>query len=89
MEELIDDILKPYKDGFDLRDIWDTVSTLMAHAEVLTDLDTGPKKKQFVLDILDTLLDRVDLPGPDWIAKRVIMWLAPTLIDKFVAIANG
>lgn len=88
MDELVKDLIKPFKDGFQMHDLWDVFTTIMSHTETFQGLDTGEHKKAFALELLEAVLDEVDLPGPDWITKRVIMWFAPSLIDKFVSVAK-
>lgn len=90
LEKLVDELLEPLKDGCQIQDLWDIVVSIMKHAEDWVGLTSGADKKEFALEVLEIILDHesIDLPGPDWITKRVVMWLAPSLIDKFVDIAK-
>ena len=88
VDKLVTDLLAPFDDGFQISDLWDVFTGIMNNAEEWQGLVSGQEKKTFGLGILELVLDKVDLPGPDWLAKKVIMWIAPSLIDKFVAMAK-
>lgn len=87
-EQMVNDILAQFDDGFQWADIWVIVPKLMDYSESFMDLD-GPAKKQKVLDLCQVILDRTDGPGPDWIVDRGVMWLLPGAIDQLVASAKG
>lgn len=86
-KELADELVAVYADGFQVADIWATVSTLMDYAEDF--FDEGGVKKDFVLAALDEVLSQVDLPGPDFITRRAVMWLAPSVVDRFAEFKFG
>ena len=88
LEEAVEQIAALFDDGFQWKDIWDAVPMTMQLVGSFEDLD-GPAKKDKVLQIIDKLLDKIDLPGPDWIAKKIIMWFLPGAIDKLVDAAKG
>lgn len=88
MEELVTEILEPFKDGFQVGDLWDVLTSIMSHTETFQGLNTGKAKKAFALEMLAEVLNQVDLPGPDWLSRKVILWVAPSLIDKFVSMAK-
>lgn len=88
-EELAAKLVAPYvSDGFQVKDLWETLTTLMDHAEDFVNVE-GEVKKEFVIDTLQLVLEKVDLPGPDFITRRVVMWFMPSLIDKFVEYKFG
>jgi len=91
LSELVASLLKPFEDGFQVSDLWDILTDIMEHTEEWEGLLSGGDKKQFALDALEEVLSHplVDLPGPDWITKKVILWFAPSLIDKFVAMTKN
>lgn len=89
IEAAVEAAIAPFADGFQLHDLWDVVLAIMEKVEDWKDLASGPDKKQFVLEVVEVVLDKVDLPGPDFITKRVILWFLPSLIDKFVDIAKS
>lgn len=88
LEEAVDHIYGLFDDGFQFKDIMDAVPTAMEIVGGFQGL-TGPQKKEKVLQIVDRLLDKTDLPGPDWLTKKAIMWFLPSVIDKLVAAAKG
>jgi hypothetical protein len=81
---VVDELVKPFEDGFQVSDLWDVVQGAMSHAQTWVDLATGQDKKDFALAVLEQVLARVDLPGPDFITRRVVLWFAPSLIDWVV-----
>lgn len=90
IEAAVETAMEPLKDGFQMHDIWDMVINIMEHAEEWVGLTAGKDKKEFALEVIDIVLqhESIDLPGPDFITRRVIMWFMPGLIDKFVSIAK-
>jgi hypothetical protein len=60
----------------------------MVIASTMRDLK-GKQKKALVLKILEGTLKKYDLPGPDWVSRKVVMFLAPTLIEKFIELTRG
>lgn len=88
LEEAVDHIASLFDDGFQFKDLMDAVPMTMEIVENLGGL-TGEQKKEKVLQIVDRLLDRTDLPGPDWLTKKAIMWFLPAVIDKLVAAAKN
>ena len=90
LEQAVNKALEPLIDGFQISDIWDMVTSVMEHAEEWVGLTDGKDKKAFAIEVVDIVLHHknVDLPGPDWLTRRVIMWFLPGLIDKFVSIAK-
>ncbi len=90
IEQAVEAALEPIKDGFQVHDIWDMVTYVMENAEEWVGLTSGQDKKAFALEVIEIVLghEALDLPGPDWITKRVIMWFLPSLIDKFVDLAK-
>jgi hypothetical protein len=84
----VNDIVEPFTDGFEMSDLWNVVTQTMTFAESF-DL-AGADKKKLAMEVLEIVLDhdKIDLPGPDWLTKRVILWFAPSLIDKFVSLAK-
>lgn len=90
IEAAVEAAMAPLKDGFQMHDIWDMVTNIMENAEEWVGLTSGKDKKEFALEVIDIVLqnDAIDLPGPDFITRRVIMWFMPGLIDKFVDIAK-
>jgi hypothetical protein len=87
-EQLAAKLVATYKDGFQISDLWETVTTLMDHAEDFLN-EEGQVKKDFVLNTLEEVLKQVDLPGPDFITRRVVLWFMPSLIDKLVELKFG
>lgn len=88
LEEAVEKLSGLFEDGFQWKDLWDAVPMAMELVEGFTGLD-GAAKKDRVLKIIDKMLDTIDLPGPDWVAKPIIMWFVPGAIDKFVEVAKG
>lgn len=88
MEESVEKILGLFNDGFQLSDIWDALPMCMEIVESFGTL-SGSEKKEKVLKIFDTLLDRVNLPGWDWLTKKAILWFLPGVIDKLVSASKG
>lgn len=88
IEEAVDHIAAQFDDGFQMSDVWECVTSAMQIAEEFEDLE-GSEKKEKVIQILDKLLDRFDLPGPDWLTKKAILWILPSAIDKLVEAAQG
>jgi len=86
LKQAVEEVLKPLDDGFQISDVWDIITAIMENAEFLT---IDEDKKKFALEVLDIVLRKIDLPGPDFITRRVIMWFAPSLVDKFVSVAKG
>ena len=88
IEQAVEAALKPLEDGFQIHDVWDMVTNVMEYAQDWTDLAKGVDRKEFALEVVEIVLRSIDLPGPNWITRRVIMWFLPGLIDKFVKIAK-
>jgi len=88
LEEAVDKIVGLFDDGFQLQDVWDAIPAAMELAEGVGGMD-GAQKKERVLKIVDKLLDKVNLPGWDWLTKKAIMWFVPGVIDKLVDAAKG
>jgi hypothetical protein len=88
LEEAVDQIAEQFDDGFQMEDLWEVIPTTMNIVESFKDL-SGTEKKEKAVAILDKVLDKFDLPGPDWITKKVIMWFLPGAIDKLVEAAKG
>lgn len=87
-EQMVNDILAQFNDGFQWSDVMSVVPKLMDYAESFMHLD-GPAKKQKVLDLCQIVLDRTDGPGPDFLVDRGIMWVLPNVIDSLVDAAKG
>ena len=90
IEAAVEAALKPLDDGFQIHDIWDMVTNIMENAEEWVGLTSGQDKKEFAMEVIEIVLkhDSVDLPGPDWVTRPVIMWFLPSIIDKFVALVK-
>lgn len=88
LEEAVDHIAGLFDDGFQLSDIWDAIPKTMEIVEGLGGLD-GEAKKERVLKIISLLLDKVNLPGWDWLTKKAIMFFLPGVIDKLVEASKG
>jgi len=90
IEQAVTKAMEPLNDGFQIKDVWDMVTSIMENAEEWVGLTSGKDKKEFALEVIDIVLqhESINLPGPDWITRRVIMWFMPGLIDKFVEIAK-
>lgn len=90
IEAAVNEAMKPLEDGFQIKDVWDMVVNIMEHAEEWVGLSSGKAKKEFALEVIDIVLqhESINLPGPDWITRKVIMWFMPSVIDKFVEIAK-
>lgn len=88
LEEAVDQLAEDFNDGFQVSDLWTSIPTAMNIVESFTEL-TGEQKKDKVIRIIDQLLGKFDLPGPDWITKKVIMWFVPGAIDNLVDAAKG
>jgi len=87
--EAVAEVMKPLADGFQMKDIWDMVTNVMSNAEQWVGFTQGEEKKAFAIEVIGIVLQHIDLPGPDFITRRAIMWFLPGIIDKFVAIAKG
>lgn len=90
IEAAVESALKPLEDGFQIHDIWDMITNIMENAETWVGLTSGTDKKEFALEVIEIVLghEAIDLPGPDWISKPIIMWFLPSLIDKFVSLVK-
>jgi hypothetical protein len=88
IEESVDHIVNLFDDGFQFKDVIDAIPMAMELVEGIGGL-TGQQKQDRVIVILGQLLDKINLPGPDWLTKRAIMWAVPMIIDKLVASAKG
>lgn len=88
LEEAVEHIASLFDDGFQWKDLWDAIPMSMELVEEFEGLD-GAAKKEKALRIIDKLLDKIDLPGPDWISKKIILWLIPQAMDKLVDAAKG
>ena len=88
LEEAVDQIASLFDDGFQWKDLWDAIPMVMELVEDFEGLD-GAAKKERALKIIDKLLDKIDLPGPDWISKKIILYFIPDMIDKLIDAAKG
>jgi len=88
LEEAVDQIAELFDDGFQAKDIWDAVPMAMQLVGSFAGL-TNPEKKERVIKIIDILLDKVDLPGWDWLSKKAIMWGVGYAIDSFYKTGQG
>ncbi len=88
LEEAVDQVAGLFEDGFQWKDIWDAIPMVMELVEDFEGLD-GAAKKERALKIIDKLLDKIDLPGPDWISKKIILWFLPGVMDKLIDAAKG
>lgn len=88
VEENVEQIAALFDDGFQWKDIWEAIPKTMELVETFGGLD-GAAKKERALAIIDKLLDKVNLPGWDWLTKKAIMWFAPGAVDKLVAASKG
>jgi hypothetical protein len=88
LEEAVDAIAETFSDGFQVEDLMTAIPHAMQVVASFEGL-SGAEKKEKVIHIVGGLLDKFDLPGPDWITKKVIMWFIPGVIDKLVDAANG
>lgn len=89
LKDAISLALESFEDGFQIEDLWNTIHMLMLQAENWKELTSGRERKEFVLEVLETMLNEIDLPGPDWITRKAVMWFVPSLIDMFVDIAKN
>jgi len=88
VEEAADEITALFDDGFQWKDILDAIPLAMDLVEGVEGLK-GPEKKAKVLKILDTMLNKVDLPGWDWLTKKGIEWVLPLVVDMLVDASKG
>jgi len=88
LEEAVEHVATLFDDGFQWHDLWDAIPKVMELVGSMGTLSNG-QKKEHVLKIIDKLLDKIDLPGPDWLTKMAIMWILPGAIDKLCDAANG
>lgn len=88
IEEAVDKIAESFDDGIQASDLWEILPASMELVETFKGL-SGPEKKAKVLLIMEAILEKVDLPGWDWLTRKAIMWALPYVIDHMVDAANG
>lgn len=88
LEEAVDKIAELFDDGFQAKDIWDAIPMSMQLVGSFSGL-TNPEKRERVIKIVDLLLDKIDLPGWDWLTKKAIMWGVGYSIDSFYKTGQG
>jgi hypothetical protein len=84
----IEKIIEAFSDGFQMQDAFTLILECMKAAEQLQTFN-GEQKKQFALETLETVLLRVKLPWYGPILRKIILWVAPHAIDKFVEVTKG
>ena len=86
-EKFVADVTALYADGFQVKDLLDTLEKAMVYVGQFKDWD-GLDKKAEVLAIIELVLRGQDLPGPDVLTRPVVMYILPGLVDKFFELAK-
>lgn len=78
-----------FDDGFQLKDVWATVSAAMEVVEQVKDLD-GPEKKDTAINIINYVIDEVDIPWiPDSMVDPILKSMVPDAIEYLLKASKG
>jgi hypothetical protein len=88
IEAAATEIAKNFADGISWDDVYSVIPKAMVVAEGVEGL-TGPEKKALALTLLKSLLDKLDLPGPDVVVKPLMLTVAPFVIDLVISASRG
>lgn len=82
-------IVALFDDGFQIKDVLQTVSLSMEAVGRLSDLD-GPQKKEAAVNLVNYVIDEVDLPFiPDALVDPILKRVVPDAIDYLHGAAKG